>query len=426
VLFAYNIFFLILIARALSPQQYGYYVVAFSVFAFLDMFSAGLFNLATVKFTVDASKTEASAIFSTVVVLKLLMVAVYAAIIFLFSNEFVLLFNAPQLTPLLRITPIIGLVTALRQTMQQVVIARQELRGLLFSDVFGFICSFIVLLCVMAMGLLGSASDALLMFALSNLFFVMGMMLLMGKLIKVGRPSAVWARELSGFGKFSVLTSFSSYLLERIDGFLILFFLSPAALGAYDAARKISEGIIRNVVNTFSVIAYPAAVASRNDVQRLKDVYEGYSALLFFTCLPICASMIILPRFVLTLAYGSKYVDASSLLVIFAVGSLFRPFAQIGGNVFDGIGKPNLTFLFTFVGAIFAIVCNVVFIPRYGVISAAAMSALFFVINSILLFTFLRRFAPVNLAGILTQGNHTVIKAFELMHPARWKSILKK
>ena len=58
-----------------------------------------------------------------------------------------------------------------------------------------------------------------------------------------------------------MLTSFSSYLLERIDGFLILYFLTPAALGAYDAARKISEGIIRNVVNTFSVIAYPAAVA---------------------------------------------------------------------------------------------------------------------------------------------------------------------
>ncbi len=364
VLFVYNVFFLILVARALSPQQYGYYVVAFSVLAFLDMFSAGLFNLATVKFIVDASKSEASEIFSTVIVLKSLTVAVYATIVFLFSNEFVLLFNAPQLIPLLRITPIIGLVTALRQTMQQVVIARQELRGLLFSDVFGFICSFIVLLIVMLVGLLNSASDALLMFALSNLFFVIGMMVLLRKLIHVSRPSKVWARELSGFGKFSVLTSFSSYLLERIDGFLILYFLTPAALGAYDAARKISEGIIRNVVNTFSVIAYPAAVASRSDAQGLKEVYEGYSALLFFTCLPICASMIILPKFVLTLAYGSKYVDASTVLVIFAIGSLFRPFAQIGGNVFDGIGKPNLTFLFTFAGAIVAVICNIVLIPR--------------------------------------------------------------
>ena len=83
--------------------------------------------------------------------------------------------------------------------MQQVVIARQELRGLLFSDVFGFICSFIVLLIAMLVGLLNSASDALLMFALSNLFFVIGMMVLLRKLIHVSRPSKVWARELSGF-----------------------------------------------------------------------------------------------------------------------------------------------------------------------------------------------------------------------------------
>ena len=117
--------------------------------------------------------------------------------------------------------------------------------------------------------------------------------------------------------------------------------------------------------------------------------------------------MIILPKFVLTLAYGSKYLDASLLLVIFAIGSLFRPFAQIGGNVFDGIGKPNLTFLFTFIGAVFSVACNAVLIPRYGVTSAAAMSALFFILNSLLLFVFLKKYAPVTLAGILRQGSNT-------------------
>lgn len=421
-LFIYNILFIILVARALSPQQYGYYVAALSVLAFLDMFSAGLFNLATIKFIVDVPKVEASRIFSTVLFLKTLMVAVYAAIIFLFSDDFVLLSNLPQLMPLLRITPIVGLVTCVRQTVQQVVIARQELQGLLFSDLLGLLCSLLILLVTFVTGLLDSAMKALLIFAVSNLFFVIGMLIFEGNLICLSKPSMSLAKELSNFGKFSMLTSISSFLLERIDGFLILFFLSPAALGAYDAVRKISEGVIRNVVNTFSLVAYPASVAFRDDMRRLKEVYERYSALLFLACLPICASMIVVPKLVLMLAYGNKYLGASSLLMIFAFGSLIRPFAQIGGNVIDGIGKPNLTFLFTFAGVIFVVICNIFLIPRYGVTSAATMSALFFVINGLLLYLFLRSYAAVSVAGIVRQGENTVIRAFVLVNRLRWKS----
>ena len=409
VFFIYGTLILIIYARQLSLTEYGLYVSAFILLAVLDLITNGFVNIGMVKFIVE-SDLYADRIFSSVIIIKFIIVLFWGLLILLFSKSIVRLLNIPDEINLYLFTPVIGLISILMQTLRQLFIAKKNLKCLFLGDLIGLILSLIAIFIAYKINLIQNALQALLLFGTTNFLFIIGLYLYGFKIIKFGKPSPFWMRKLINFGKYSLLNSASSFALEKVDGILILLYLSPIVLGAYDVARKISEGIIRNIVVSFSVVAYPSAIiAAMNGKDAIKKNYELYAGAIFFACIPFLLAMVLIPGFIMKIAYGDKYSHYSYLLIFFGIGSFFRPFAQIGGNTTDGLGKPNLTFIFSLVGVIFSLIINILLIPRIGIIAAAAASATFFIINSSLSFLYLKKKYNVSLSGIVKEGYNIII-----------------
>jgi len=383
---------LIIFVRILSPEEYGLYVSAFFLLAILDFSTNGFYNQAMVKYLAESKPEESHLIFSTVLYLKLAVLIIFSVIVLLFSPQISNSFGEPKLVNIFILTPFIGFFSILSQTIRFVIVAQKKLRQLFFADILGLLLLTLLFLIIYIYKLLSTSSEALLIFAASNLFMAFSIWIFNRDVIKITFPKIFWVKKLSKFGVFSFLGASSSFLLERFDGILILYFLNPAMLGAYDALRKLSEGIIKNVVNSFRIVFYPDAVIAFNkSLIKVRHIFQFYSLLLFLLCLPFIILLIFFPEFLMKIAYGAKYKEFYYLLTIFGIGAAFRAFTQTGGATVDAMGKPNITFLFTFVCSLIVVGMNLILIPKIGVLGAAISSSSFFVLNAFLLLFYLKK-----------------------------------
>src|SRR6202012_4987462 len=89
-------------------------------------------------------------------------------------------------------------------------------------------------------------------------------------------------KQIVNFGKFSVGTSISSYLLRSSDTLIIKFmFSNPAIVGVYYLPQRLME-VIEIPLRSFIATAYPAMSAAiyRDDKRHMTYIMKKYAGIL--------------------------------------------------------------------------------------------------------------------------------------------------
>lgn len=179
-----------------------------------------------------------------------------------------------------------------------------------------------------------------------------------------------------------MISEFFIFVYMRVNQFMIGGMASPAELGRFSAALKLSE-VWYFVAIALTSSFYPMIVKlkDRDETAFLKG-YQQLLSLLALISISISVFVSLFAKLIVSLLYGPQYEGVAQILVIHIWSGVFV-FLGVGiGNWFVLHGLQRLLLYKTVVGAILNVGLNLVLIPRYGAVGASVATLLAYCVSA--------------------------------------------
>ncbi len=176
--------------------------------------------------------------------------------------------------------------------------------------------------------------------------------------------------DLFHFGKYVAGTNFASLLFQRLDTLLVGSFLTPVAVGIYNAATRLN-GLLDLPLNSLSMAQFPLLAKASSDTDSLKAAARKSALQLALVQVPASVLLVALAPQAIILLAGEKYIEAAPLLQILAVAGMVKPWGRSFGMTLDAMGRPGLNFGMLLFSMAINLVLMLALVPWLGAIGAA-------------------------------------------------------
>jgi len=201
-------------------------------------------------------------------------------------------------------------------------------------------------------------------------------------------PHRHFVRPLLAYGGWVTISNFITPLLAYIDRFFIGSMVSMSAVGFYSAPY---EAVNRAwvVPATLAATLFPAftnldAGGSR---RRLEELCARSLKSLLLISAPTLLILALFARQVLRVWLGADFASQStSTLQILALGMSVNSIALVPFSLLQGVGRPDLTGIFSLIEFAFQIVCCWLLVRRFGISGAAIAWSLKSLLDAVLMF----------------------------------------
>ncbi len=196
-----------------------------------------------------------------------------------------------------------------------------------------------------------------------------------------------WRYLFKNSWQFWLATVFT-VIYFKIDTVMLSFMTNYAAVGWYNAAYKLIDGL--NFVPTLFIVAiFPAmSFLYFKDQKRLKKIFGKYVSYLFILAIPIGIGVTLLSDRIILSFFGYQYSNAALALQILIWAEVFVFVNYFMGFLLNAIDKQRLFTLTTLVGLICNVFLNLLLIPRYGIYGAAFATLFTEILNFIQLYSY--------------------------------------
>lgn len=231
------------------------------------------------------------------------------------------------------------------------------------------------------------------------------------------------ARELVGFGSPLIFSQIGSFALHFSDRYFLRHFQTLAVVGLYSLSYKFAMLLAMFVTGPFHTIWNPKALEI--DVREgprapeiLRSILQQYNLVLVTTALGIA----LFATDVIHIVLGQDFHAADRAVPLLTLGIVFfcyRPISQTGAMIAK---RPGYIGAITSFAAVLALVMNLLFIPRWGAMGAAASTAISFGIEFLMMLAMSERvyrigitvrelFAPLLVAAAVWAATVLVVPA---------------
>ncbi len=332
----FNFIRLVILARILSPNDFGLMGIALLTMATLDTFSQTGFQQALIQKKEDIKPYLDSA--WTVLILRGFLLF---AILFFIAPYAAIFFNAPKAKSIIQVIGFAVLFQAF--TNIGVIYFQKELE---FNKQFiyqfsGTLADFIV-----------AISAALILRSVWALVFGLlagnAVMCFASYLIHPYRPRLSSdlgkAKELFRFGKWVLGTGIMTFLFNQGDDVVLGKVLGVTMLGFYQMAYRIGQLPATEFAKVISQVTLPTYSKLQDDRNRLKEGFFKTINITSFIMIPLAGGIFVLAPEFIKIFLTQKWMPITSTLRILVVAGMFRALATTGGALFQGKGVPRLDF----------------------------------------------------------------------------------
>lgn len=352
----------IVLARILSPDQFGIYAISVTVLSFLEIFTETGINTVLVQ-----QKSKIDSYINTAWVVSLGRGLLISALLFLTAPLIGGFFNNEGSVSLIRL---IALVPLIRGFLNPSIVKLQtELR---FKQEFFIRTAIFILDSSIAVGLAillqspfalvyGLLSGALLEMILSYFFFR-------------PVPRFEFHRKkllyILSHGKWLTLTGMFDYLYQNSDNILVGRMLGAGSLGLYQTAYQFATAPVTEVSNILSRVTFPILVRINDNQQRLFSAYVKTLIVTILVVSPISLLFILFPEFVIKVL-GDKWVGITDSLRILGALGLIRSVALSSYAPLLANKRQDAVTVISMTGAISLLISLPILIPMFGIVGAA-------------------------------------------------------
>jgi O-antigen/teichoic acid export membrane protein len=382
---AFSRFSLVFIASLLlSKYEFGIFNIFLSIYFFSRLFSENSLNLPFIKFSTDG-ENKTSVVNFQMIFLKTLYVLVVSFVIFVCS-DFIVKYSGIERKSLLFFLPFMLMTLTAYMFVGQILIAQVRMRLLFFYELLSCLV-FIVVLSAFFLFVENFSTEKLaVVFSLATGGAAVVGLFVYRRVIDITpriNKDLLW--KIVHYSKFTMLSGISSLVILRIDVLMLGYLCSPKEVGVYGMALFVNEAV--NVVfDSVLRICLPQAssLSGAHDEQKIRKLFRQSVKDMYIGILPIVSIIAVAAPGVIHLIYKGKYDDSILLIYIFLASSLVKPVGYVAGVILGATGNIRLDNRNCWISALLNVVCNFIFIPRFGVMGAAIASTLSFISLTIL------------------------------------------
>ena len=356
----------ILLARMLSPHDYGLVVMVLALIVFAPM----LIDLGTTDAIVQKKSithADASALFWVKVAIGSALTLLIAG-----GSGFIASFyGEPAVTGIAMVSSLTVIVTALSSQHFGLMRRAMQFRRIAAIEIFSNVASTII---AIAMAFTGWGYWALVAKPiLAAGFSAVGAWTSCPWL--PGRPqSSPDLKEMVGFGMGVTGFTITDHLARSADRIALGYFYGAAQLGYFQNASLLYDNMLSTSTQLHDV-AVSSLSKLRDAVDELKRLWNAaLSTLTFFTALAF-AGLAVTGRDVVVLLLGQKWEPAGPLLCILAVRGIAHVVERTLGWLHVSAGRPDRWMRWGFFSAIFQLVAVFAGLP-FGLVGVATAHAI--------------------------------------------------
>lgn len=364
---ALNFVIILLLTRILGPEDYGKYSFIFVSMAFISgVFDFGMENTA-VRFS-GKEKTLRNSIFGLYFITKIFIISgVILSLIFFGDNIFgyIKKSNLIEYIPFLIIGIIGESLFFVNDTYLQA-IQKYKFRAILNISKYSLNVIFICILALKKIVYLKYIFCMYFIPLIITLFFIPQYIEFVKSYFQNKLPIELFSNILD-YEKWMFTTSIGINLLQRVDFFMLAYWVNYAQIGIYNAATQLSA-IFSFLPYVFGKVMLPKMAELKeieifNFIKRISKPLI-ITSLFMLICIPLVDYIV---PFLLGKEYLTTIPVLKLLLLAFITAFIVAPIEQ----ALYSLGKPQIITKGRFLQLFVIIVLNVIIIPKFGIIGAA-------------------------------------------------------
>jgi O-antigen/teichoic acid export membrane protein len=364
-----------ILARFLSPEDFGLMALASVVIGFMQVFADGGVSNAII-YKQDITEKQLSSLYWFNVFVGFALFLVILGITPFFSS----FYSEKELNVII---PIVGLTVFLQSFSFQFKALFEK--KLLFNtvakiEIISRVVSLIVavLLAYEGFGVYALVYSLVVMVFLETVLFVL-------KGISLHKPSFFFSfKEIVFFIKFGLFQlgeRITNYFSSQLDILLIGKLLGTEAVGIYSVVKQIVMRPAYLINPIVTRITFPVMSKFQNDIQKLKGIYlktVGYVSSVNF---PVYTGIIVLAPWIVEVLLGEEWKKSILIFQLLSVYFMFRAVGNPVGSLILARGRPDIEFYWNLVMLVY--IPFWIFIGSFygleGVALALAVSHIFLV-----------------------------------------------
>ena len=376
----------IVIARVLSPSEYGIYTIALTAPNLIATFRDWGINSAMIKYTAQYNAENNSARVRSILVAGLifetLLGLALSILSFLLSGFLAAtVFRRPGIAPLIQIASFIILTGALMTAAQAAFTGMEKLA----PNSITLVCQstiktvLVPALVILGLGAYGATVGTIIATLIAGLIGILLMWTIYKNLPKPdnGSGRTGMAEDIKFMFKYGLPLSLSSILggfLTQFYNFLMAIYATDLMIGNYSVATNFAV-LITFFASPITTMLFPAF--SKLDPQKEKETLQNvfhysvkYAALLV---VPAAAAIMALADPAVSTLFGDKYTQAPLFLALLAVGYLYTVFGNLStSNLINSQGETKLYLKLTTVTSAIGLTLSLILIPQFEIMGLIA------------------------------------------------------
>jgi O-antigen/teichoic acid export membrane protein len=181
------------------------------------------------------------------------------------------------------------------------------------------------------------------------------------------------SRRLLRYSGPLAATQGANVLDNRVDTVLIGYFMNPTAVGYYYLGKQIVD-FLQTPASALGAATSPS-YGEQKAADRLESAASLYQTTLEHTLLlyvPAGVGMLLVAEPAIRLVFGADYLGAVPVVQIFSAYLVLQAVTYVTGNGLDYLGRARARAVTKGVTSVGNFLLNVVLIPVYGIVGAAA------------------------------------------------------
>lgn len=353
-------FVMIVIARLLSPREYGLVGMVTVFTAIANSLVNSGFSQALIRKT-DRTEIDNCTVFHFNIVISILLYI----LLFICAPYVAGFYSEPELVDVMRVVCLIIIINAFLVVQRAIYTLNLDFKTQAKASMVAVVVSGIVGVCL---ALAGYGVWALVFQQLIN-SIVSGTFLWF---FSKWRPKMIYSwksfRELFSFGSKLMLSGVINTIYANIYQLVIGKVFTASSLGYYSRAHHFSEFPSQNLNNVIQRVTYPVLCAMQDDDDRMRDTYRKFLKLSAFVVFPLMCGLASVAYPLIRVVLGEKWEYTATLLVPICFWMMWYPIHAINLNLLMVKGRSDLFLKLEVYKKIVGVVFLVLLVP-YGLLA---------------------------------------------------------
>lgn len=325
----------IILARILSPNEYGIIAIIIIFISIANVIIDGGFNTALIQ-KKDADQTD----FSTVFWFCLFLSFVLYAVLFISAPFIARFYGNTLLIPVIRVLSLVIFINSFN-SIQRAYVSRH----MLFKKLFWVNAVAIVISGTLGIVMAnhGYGVWALVGQSLASPLVCCLMMLLTIK----WRPSMKFSkssfRVLFDYGWKIFMTNFIIAVYGDIRGLLIGKFYQPSALAFFDRGKSLPNLLMSNIISSIETVLLPTFANEQEDRIRVKQMIRRSVQVSYFFVLPLLVGFFFAAKTIVLVLLTEKWLPTVPFIRIFCIVFILMPIQNISITAIKSLGYSAIT-----------------------------------------------------------------------------------